>query len=109
MTLQKEGFMQMLSNSQEPLEESETLESFLVEVPAEQKEEAKKSFYVLLRIMQAKQFEEVEDIPLMDILPCFEWQPLFEKIFEGVKAGDYLNAFKKNFEKVRTVRKARVL
>ncbi len=109
MMLQKEDFKQMLSECQDVLKESEMVELLLHDIPAEQKEKAKKSFYVLLRIMRAKCFDEVEDIPLADIILCFEWQPVFERFFDGVKAGEYLKAFKCNFEKVRTMRKARVL
>lgn len=90
-------------------EDAVYLGKLIAGVPEEKKPEAEKSFYDTLRIMKAKKPQEIADIPLADILKCFEYQNIFNEMFQRNKGGAYMDSFKRGFETQKNYRVYRIL
>lgn len=83
--------------------------SLLEDVPEKNKAAAAKSFNNLLRIMQAQRPEDLKDMDIKEVIDCFTYRELFNKLFSSEKAGDVMDKIIRNFSKASSARKRRLL
>lgn len=104
-----EAFMEAFGKMSEMPSEDALLERLLSELPPEEQPVAEKSFHNTVRIMKAKKPEEVEDIPLEDILSCFDYQNIFNEVFCTDKGGVYIRSFRDGYKDIKSKRARRLL
>lgn len=84
------------------------IDKILIEVPKEERDQRKEEYFVCDRIMAAKRYEEVKDIPLEMILRCIRSASLFSGMFERAKASTYFERFEQ-IHSLKTQRRRRIL
>lgn len=104
-----EAFMEAFDKMSDVPDEGALLKSILSGVSPEERTVAEKSFHNTVRIMKAKTPEEVKDIPLEDILGCFDYQNIFNEVFCTDKGGVYIRSFRDGYKDIKSKRARRLL
>lgn len=66
-------------------------------------------FMVMRKIMEAKSPKDIEDIPLEDVLLCWERQADFASVFDAKKAGHYFSNINLSFPRFKNHSRRRVI
>ena len=109
MTLNVEGFEKDLRDMCDYRENPYAdVDLRLVDLSDEEKKACKEDYFMDLRIMKAKTYEELSDLTFKDVMKCFHSCNLFTDLFEIMKAKSYFDRFQK-FNTIRTRRMRRIL
>ena len=109
MVLDKKGFSLLFKDAADCSKNRDAeLEKNLLQFPEEVRKERMEEYQLNRRIMAAKRYEEVEEVPFDMLLRCIKSSDLFADIFEQVCAKRYFESFA-HLSQITTCRKKRIL